>query len=400
MMHGLTSFFREMRDLQAIEDQMAAHPRALSGALRVISRACHAGSYARSFSALRHDMETDEVVTSALLHDFAELLLWSADASSALQIEQMLHHQPGLRSASAQRACLGFPLADLQLALAREWKLPRLLQSLMDDQHANQPRALTVTLSVALARHSANGWTDPALPSDYAAIQKLVNLPPENVMRWVRQSALQVARTWTYPGVRPAAAWLPMLAGEWPEEEGGAAEEPAGLMVRVLHQLAQPPDQLSEISTICALAFYGLHSALGLRRLWFGRVNDTGTKVETCQTLMLDPGILPGDLVFELGSPHLFARLMDKVQGVWLSDAHRAKLAPLLPKGLQTKLATSDFFAMSIRLKGHPFGLIYADGGAGHPQLSERDYGAFKSLCTAVNQALERNCVANLALET
>src|SRR3954465_5154247 len=61
MMHGLTSFFREMRDLVALEDQLAEHPEALGGALRVISRAVHAACFTRNFSALRHDMDTDEV---------------------------------------------------------------------------------------------------------------------------------------------------------------------------------------------------------------------------------------------------------------------------------------------------------------------------------------------------
>src|SRR6478672_10035371 len=38
MMHGVTSFFREMRDLTALETQLAGQPEALDGALRVISR--------------------------------------------------------------------------------------------------------------------------------------------------------------------------------------------------------------------------------------------------------------------------------------------------------------------------------------------------------------------------
>src|SRR5262249_18859375 len=165
MMHGLTSFFRETSDLAPLQAQLTGHPEALDGALRVVSRAVHAASFARNLSALRHDMDVDEVVTSALLHDLAELLIWCSAPRTALQIEHMVNHSHGLRSAAAQHACLGFTLVDLQLALAREWNLPVLLQTLMDDAHAKHPRALTVRLSVALARHSATGWYDPALPS-------------------------------------------------------------------------------------------------------------------------------------------------------------------------------------------------------------------------------------------
>ena len=391
MMPGLTSFFAEMKSLQAIEDQMAGQPHALEGALRVISRATHAGSYARSFSALRHDMESDEVVTSALLHDLGELLLWNVAPGIAVQIEHMTRHHRGLRSATAQRACLGFELVELQLALAKEWKLPALLQSLMDDHHADTPRVTTVALSVALARHSANGWGDEALPSDYTAIQKLVNLPPANAMRYIRQAALIAAHTWNFTGIRPAAAWLPLLPGDWPDEDDAPlSEDTADVMIRVTQQLAHLGPHLCDVALISALVFYALHVALGARHIWFGALEGTGAKIVTQQALMLEPGLLPGELAFPVGSPHLFSRLMGKVQGLWFSDAHRVKLSPLLPPALVNKLGNREFFAMSVHLKGQPYGMIYMDGGSHKPKLSETDYAGFKSLCMTMSQALER----------
>jgi hypothetical protein len=114
-----------------------------------------------------------------------------------------------MRSASAQRAVLGFTLSELQLALAREWHLPALLLDLMDDRQAGKPRVQIVKLSVSVARHAANGWYDAALPDDYAGLRKLTSLPPDQVKRWVRQSALQAARHWRDFGVRPAGPWPP-----------------------------------------------------------------------------------------------------------------------------------------------------------------------------------------------
>jgi hypothetical protein len=54
-----------------------------------------------------------------------------------------------------------------------------------------------VKLAVNLARHSVNGWTDAAIPDDFAAIENLLNvsretllsrlqLPPELLPRLVR----------------------------------------------------------------------------------------------------------------------------------------------------------------------------------------------------------------------
>lgn len=390
MMHGLTSFFRETRDLVPLQQQLSSNPRALEGAMAVISRGAHAASYARNFAALRHDLDSDEVVTSALLHDLAELLLWCVVPEAAMQIEHMVHYQRGLRSASAQRACLGFTLVDLQLALSREWRLPSHLTSLMDDQHAEHPRTRTVARSVALARHSATGWYDPALPDDYAELHKLLNLPMDQIQRWVRQSALQAARIWRHTGVRPSAAWLPLLPGEWPEEPSASAPEEGGaLMTRVLDQLGAAT-KATETQAILALAFYALQVGLGLRRLWFGLVNESTRKVEPKLTLLLDPGLMPGELTFELGAPHLFARLLAKAQGVWFGAALRERLTPLLPQSLRQKLAARDFYAFSLHRKGQPFALVYADGGAARQQLDERGYEAFKRLWLATAEALEK----------
>jgi HD-like signal output (HDOD) protein len=394
MMHGLTSFFREMGSLTELEQQLAAQPEALEGALRVISRACHAAVNARNFAAIRHDMDSDEVVTGALLHDLAELMLWLAAPADAKQIEYMVDHQRGLRSAAAQRACLGFALTDLQLALTRAWNLPNLLQSLMDDTQANAPRVQTVALSVAVARHSAHGWYNAALPDDYKGLQKLLNLPRDGVLRWVRQSAIQAARGWRHTGVRPAAAWIPLLPGEWPAEQGTTSAartgEDAGLRARVLGQLAQITRGTGDAEIVAAIAFYALSAGLGLRRVWFGRLNSNTRKVEPSQTLLLDPGLLPGELTFELGSAQLFGRLMSKVQGIWFGGPLREKLMPLVPEGLRQRFAARDFFAMSLYVKEQPFGMFYADGGTGAPQLDEQRYGVFKELCVAAGKALER----------
>ena len=83
-----------------------------------------------------------------------------------------------MRSEAAQREVLGFPLIALQLELAHEWQLPDLLCDLMDERHALTPRALNVSLAVAVARHSAHGWDDAALPDDFAAIGRLIGARP------------------------------------------------------------------------------------------------------------------------------------------------------------------------------------------------------------------------------
>jgi hypothetical protein len=94
---------------------------------------------------------------------------------------------------------------------------------------------------------------------------------------------------------------------------------------------------------------------------------------------------------FEFGSSnHLFAKLMERAQGVWYSAGNRDRLLALLPEAMRAENAGREFFAMSVHLGGAPYGLIYADGGDERGALDESRYNAFKQICTAAAQALER----------
>ena len=193
MMMGISPFFARFGDLPAVEMMLAAKPLALDGLMRVLDRAHHAAMYARDWAVFRHDVRADEVAIAALLHDISDMLIWCFAPELALRIDAMLQAEASLRSSVAQLKVLGFKLSTLQAALIAEWKLAAMLQTLMDDTHAKQVRAVNVALAVNLARHSARGWDNPALPDDYAEIQRFLRLPQPEVLSRIRSSAVQAA---------------------------------------------------------------------------------------------------------------------------------------------------------------------------------------------------------------
>ncbi len=182
MMLGIEPFFEHFKDLPSIEDKLKAHPHALLGLLHVIRRSQRAAHYAYDWALWRHDFNVEEVTIAALLHDLAEILLWCFAPAQSLEVLALQNANQSLRSAAAQEMVFGFRIGELQMALCRDWQMPDLLQHLMDDQHAESPRVLNVKLAVDLARHSANGWDDAALPDDIDAIGKLLNLNHTAVM--------------------------------------------------------------------------------------------------------------------------------------------------------------------------------------------------------------------------
>lgn len=183
MMIGIEPFFRDFRNLPLIEDSLKPYPKALLGLLKVTARARHASHWAREWAMIRHDLDVDEITVATLLHDVAEILMWCFAPTLALKVRDMQTRDRTLRSVTAQQAVYNISLPELQLQLAKLWHLPELLATLMDRSDAENPRVRNVTLAVDLARHSANGWDDAALPDDYAAIEDLLHISHDTLMQ-------------------------------------------------------------------------------------------------------------------------------------------------------------------------------------------------------------------------
>jgi HD-like signal output (HDOD) protein len=185
LMLGIETFFNNVAPQLLIEDLLKTHAIALPPVLRVIHRSHRASEYAYDWAVQLRDLHFEEVRIAALLHDIAEILMWCFAPDDMLKIRDMQQQDKSLRSHAAQEQVLGFTLAELQHALATQWSLPELLLALMDDSNARQLRVRNVVLAINLARHSANGWDDAALPDDYREVGELLHIPVARVMLMV-----------------------------------------------------------------------------------------------------------------------------------------------------------------------------------------------------------------------
>ncbi len=209
MMLGTSPFFSHFREQSSIEDRLTQDAAALGGVQLVMSRARYAALYAQDWARFRHDTDPEEIMIAALLRDLAEMMLWCFAPVLALEIAERQHNDPALRSENAQRAVLGFRLLDLQLELVRAWQLPELLHVLMDETRSRNPRVQNVALAAAVARHSAHGWDNRALPHDYAQIAELLGLSGDEVTEHVARIALQASGESAWYGVPSLAPFAP-----------------------------------------------------------------------------------------------------------------------------------------------------------------------------------------------
>lgn len=187
VMLGIPPFFAAFGRQTTVEERLVERPEALSGFQRVLQRSRRAARFAMGFAVHRMDHDAAVIHDAALLHDFAELLLWLDAPMLALRIAERQGADPTLRSADVQREVLNVELADVQHQLMLAWRLPALLVSITDD-HAlrDTPQLANVRLAIRVARHSASGWTNAALPDDLAAVGALLQLGPVHAERLVR----------------------------------------------------------------------------------------------------------------------------------------------------------------------------------------------------------------------
>ncbi|MBE9609879.1 HDOD domain-containing protein [Chitinilyticum piscinae] len=213
MMLGIKGFLGALSSGNTVEQQLERIPPALYGCHSACYRAYAASKYAEAICSQRHDIDPAEVMTAALLHDSAEILVWYEAPQLAAQVMLLQQKNPGLRSRDAQRQIFGTTVLDMQMALAHAWHFPKLITHLMDESFRDEPRVRTVLVANSLARHLANGWHDAALPDDFAAVAQLINGDTDRQAAYelVRDTAVKLAREWQWFDVTPPAARLPDL---------------------------------------------------------------------------------------------------------------------------------------------------------------------------------------------
>jgi HD-like signal output (HDOD) protein len=181
VMMGLGRVFEDLAAPVVVEELLADDPDALAGLAEVVDRSHRAADFALAFAVHRLDTDAEVIQEAALLHDFAEMLLWCHAPVLAREIRDRQRADPALRSTQAQLEVLGIRLDELQRALMRAWRLPELLAQITDQSQIALARVRNVLLAVDLARHSQHGWDNPAIPDDLAGIARLLNLTREAV---------------------------------------------------------------------------------------------------------------------------------------------------------------------------------------------------------------------------
>ncbi|MBU1689780.1 MAG: HDOD domain-containing protein [Gammaproteobacteria bacterium] len=396
MMLGVGPCFNRLANLKAVEESLKTFDGALPGLLQTLSRAHHAAWQARDWANSRADMKSEEVYIGALLYDMGEILLWAYAPEQALQIRKLARRNK-ISLAQAQKEILGFDVRELQLAIAEAWRLPELMQAFMHCGNTVQPRILGVTLAASVARLAETGWHDSALLATYEVIAEMLHMHLDEVVHIVHRNAVLEARHWDWYGVPPAAALLPMLPGDWPAEHSEMEETLLSeakltphpdVLSQIMAEIAAHLDGTLDLHDMMALVLKGMHEGIGLNRVVFALMTADRSALKAKYVVGAEPGSPLRQFQIDMTTRHLFSRLMEKAQGIWLSASNRKTLEPMIPFGIRPLLGHGEFFAMSVFLHGKPVGLFYADSKHDGGALDEARYLEFKQLCLRAAQGL------------
>lgn len=397
MMVGINPFFTRFEQLAILEGGLGANDESYRELLRAVGRARHAAHLAWDWGVLRQDVRADEVYVAALLWHLGEIALWFFAPEQGMRIRRLMRAE-NLELIPAFREVLGFDLREFEIALARAWHVPDMYLEMMDPQHAGRPRVLEVTLATSIARRSEGGWYDEELHKDIEEVANLLHMDSDEAVARIHQQSAVVARSWEWTLVRPAAGWLPLLPGPWPDEpdaENSGTTAPACMMPRpeveqaALDEINAHLDGTLDLHEMMALALKGMHEGLGLDRVLFALLTPDRGKVKAKYVLGAEEGSPLHRFEFDLAPPdHLFARLMGKTQALWFKESNREKLEPLILPGIRDMIGAGEFYVMSVHVHGKPVGLFYGDRKHGTCELDPHSYEEFKALSLKAAEGL------------
>lgn len=397
MMIGINPFFVQFGQLSLLEGGLGTDDASYRELLKVVGRARHAAHLAWDWGVLRQDVHADEVYVAALLWHLGEIALWFFAPEQALRIRQLMRAE-NMELIPAFHEVLGFGLREFEIALARAWHIPDMYLEMMEPQNAGRPRVLEVTLAASIARRSEKGWYAEELYRDIEEVAHLLHMDSDEAVAIIHQQSAVVARSWEWTQVRPAAGWLPLLPGPWPDEPDEFCFDPAGaacMMPRpeieraVLDEINAHLDGTLDLHGMMALALKGMHEGLGLDRVLFALLTPDRGKVKAKYVLGAEEGSPLQRFEFDLLPPdHLFARLMSKTQALWFKESNREKLEPLIPPAIRAMIGDGEFYAMSVEVHGRPVGLFYGDRKHGACELDAHSYEEFKALSLKAAEGL------------
>ena len=205
--------------------------------LNAIIRSLHAAVQARSWAVQRSYHAPHEIFLASLFYGVPMWYLWQLATSEMLTIHHLTQNEM-VPATTAEKTVLGCTINTLCLALAVEWKLPKIVQNAFDPAFhpdnrflmatarqvssdsfpelpaydtkgvATNSPAVQVILANWLCRETDIDWSSRQTDRAMKVISAFLRMPLPETRKLILQNALEVSRAYPIPGILTPGASL------------------------------------------------------------------------------------------------------------------------------------------------------------------------------------------------
>lgn len=348
MLMGTAPFLERFCSLPTVESVLLPHsPVDYSAFLQALFLSRFSARLAMIYADWRYDARSEEVATAAILSRSDVLLrLLASKLDPKLTLEN----------------------GELCLFLAK-LNIPSAVVQLLGPADNLPPRVALQQSVLRLIDAFRQGWWQDAVQRELDLIAGILDVEPAVAWRGLCRVALAFAHdSARWPQVEQPARWLPMLPGEWPLPESVTTKpadelpaikpDPLQQHMQALHLAGKQGVSAKDIMSLTVRA---LAEGLGMRRIVFALQTPGQPELRARYVLGVPQEDALRQLTIRLDGSRLFAKLMEKPQGLWLNASNAPQFAPRFPAEFRTCYAAEEFCVMSIFVGTKPLGIMLSD---------------------------------------
>jgi len=351
-----------------------------------LGRSMHAAMQAKALAVALKDPRAEEIFIAAFLLQVGNMVFWCFSQDEGAALDTML--RPGQSDALAEKAVLGFSLAQLSQALVEDWKLSPILLEIFRGHRHTIP-AECVLKGWEIARLAEIGWTEGKAKSFVAKLAAQRRLDPSIVGADLIRVAREARQAALYFGNQLCASMIPIpelppehdgtlfsiepqLESEFTTSDSEEAASPtlnSSLLLGSFRELADLASK-GQVNTMFSVVLNAIHVGIGVDRAVFATVASRTDKVEGRSALGLESSLSAESFKFTIRRQMADSLSRAMEQGVMVINIGDPMKRPaVVPESLLGFVKGAQFLFAPVHLGNQLIGAYYCDC-----QTSGRDF--------------------------
>lgn len=358
-----------------------------------VARAFHAAVQAKKVAIKRGVALPEEVFIAALLSRIGQIAFWSFAGPTGLKLEEAM--KLAVREDEAEIEVLGFKLERLTLRLCQEWKLSKLLETMLLNKEASDLRVRSVRLGHAIAKASEGGWKSVQMCRVIREVCDFLSIPEEETMQMVNEAARSAVEITESYGAQRSSHLIPVpteLVGEASQETKVQYPGPdLQIQFSSLRDLsALFSKKQGDMNTVLSILLEGIYRGIGMDRVIFALLTPSRTILKGKYGLGWTDESHIDQFFFSAkpSKPNIFSYVLNELKPVWVSEDAKDDILSLVTKEMVNRLGNGAFFVMPIAITNKPIGVIYADRKLSGRDLDEESFDSFAFFGQQANMGL------------